>query len=201
MDIVVADLEGVFLPEIWINVAEKTGIDQLKLTTRDISDYDELMSLRLKILREHHLTIHDIEKVIDTLSPLPGALDMLNWIRQRTQIIILSDTFQEFSRPLMAKLDFPTLLCHNLSIDQEGHITDYNLRTKDQKTKTVQALRDLNFRVIAFGDSYNDLGMITSAHEGFFFRPPESLVQEYPDRAAAHDYDQVKELLSNLLQS
>ncbi len=201
MDIVVADLEGVFLPEIWINVAEKTGIDQLKLTTRDISDYDELMTFRLKILREHHLTIHDITKVIDTLSPLPGALDMLDWIRRHTQIIILSDTFQEFAKPLLAKLNFPTLLCHNLSIDAQGQITNYNLRIKDQKTRTVQALRDMNFRVIAFGDSYNDLGMITAAHEGFFFRPPESLEQEYPDRAAAHDYDQVKAMLSNLLQS
>ncbi len=199
MNIVVADLEGVFLPEIWINVAEKTGIDQLKLTTRDISDYDELMTLRLKILREHNLTIHDIQQVIDTLAPLPGALDMLNWIRQRTQIIILSDTFEEFAKPLLAKLNFPTLLCHNLSIDDKGQITDYNLRIKDQKTRTVEAFKALNYRVIAFGDSYNDLGMITAAHEGFFFRPPESLVQEYPDRAAAHDYDQVKAILSNLL--
>ncbi len=201
MDIVVADLEGVFLPEIWINVAQKTGIKKLELTTRDISDYDELMTFRLQLLKENNLKIQDIQQVIDTLEPLPGALDMLNWVRQRSQIIILSDTFEEFARPLLAKLNFPSLLCHNLSIDGEGNITSYNLRIQDQKTKTVQALKDLNYRVIAFGDSYNDLGMITTASEGFFFRPPESLPKEYPDRAVANNYDEAKGLLSNLLTS
>jgi phosphoserine / homoserine phosphotransferase len=162
----------VFLPEIWINVAQKTGIEELKLTTRDISDYNVLMTRRLALLKENKLTIRDIQDVIQTLDPLPGAKDTLDWIRARFQIIILSDTFEEFAKPLMAKLGFPTLLCHSLTIDTRGNITDYNLRIENQKQKAVRALTGLHYQVTAFGDSYNDIDMIQEAHQGFFFRPP-----------------------------
>ena len=143
MNILVADLEGVFLPEIWINVAKKTGIEELKLTTRDISDYDVLMTKRLSLLKENNLKIQDIRDVIATLEPLDGALDILNWIREESQIIILSDTFEEFAKPLMAKLNYPALLCHNLTIDKQGNITDYNIRIENQKKEAVKALNSL----------------------------------------------------------
>jgi phosphoserine/homoserine phosphotransferase len=194
-----ADLEGVFLPEIWINVAEKTGIEELKLTTRDISDYDVLMSRRLAILKENHLKIQDIQAVIATLDPLPGAREALDWIRAKSQFIVLSDTFEEFARPLMAKLGFPTLLCHSLTIDAQGRITDYNLRINDQKKKAVQAFQGLNYHVTAFGDSYNDTGMIQAADQGFFFKPPETVVTEFPDIPVTWNYDELKAMLRSLL--
>ncbi|MCA1784427.1 MAG: bifunctional phosphoserine phosphatase/homoserine phosphotransferase ThrH [Desulfobacteraceae bacterium] len=199
MKMIVADLEGVFLPEIWINVAQKTGIEELKLTTRDISDYDVLMTRRLTILKENHLRIQDIQEVIATLDPLPGAKETLDWIRSRAQIIVLSDTFEEFARPLMAKLGFPTLLCHSLTIDDQGNITNYNLRIDNQKQKAVQAFQKLNFHVIAFGDSYNDIGMIQAADKGFFFKPPETVVTEFPDIPVTRNYDELKAMLHGLL--
>lgn len=196
---IVADLEGVFLPEIWINVAEKTGIDELRLTTRDIKDYDLLMSKRLAILKDNHLRIQDIQQVIATLDPLPGAKEALDWIRARSQFIVLSDTFEEFARPLMAKLGFPTLLCHSLTIDNQGNITDYNLRIDNQKQKAVEAFQGLNFHVIAFGDSYNDIGMIQAADQGFFFKPPETVVTDFPDVPVTRGYDELKAMLHGLL--
>ena len=199
MKMIMADLEGVFLPEIWINVAEKTGIEELKLTTRDISDYDVLMRRRLAILKENHLKIQDIQAVIATLDPLPGAREALDWIRARSQFIILSDTFEEFARPLMVKLGFPTLLCHSLTIDAQGRITDYNLRIKDQKKKAVQAFQGLNYHVTAFGDSYNDTGMIQAADQGFFFKPPETVVTEFPGIPVTRNYDELKSMLRSLL--
>ncbi|CCK80662.1 bifunctional phosphoserine phosphatase/homoserine phosphotransferase ThrH [Desulfobacula toluolica] len=199
MKILVADLEGVFLPEIWINVAQKTGIEELKLTTRDISDYDVLMTKRLTILKEHNLKIQDISEVIATLEPLEGALEMLTWIREQAQIIILSDTFEEFAKPLMAKLNFPTLLCHNLSIDKMGNVTDYNIRIDDQKKRAVKALKELNYEVIAFGDSYNDIGMITQADHGFFFSPPDSVITDYPEIPVTRNYLELKNMISSLL--
>ncbi len=199
MNILVADLEGVFLPEIWINVALKTGIEELKLTTRDISDYDVLMTRRLAILKENKLTIQDIQEVIATLDPLPGARQILDWIRENSQIIILSDTFEEFARPLMAKLGFPALLCHSLTVDGQGNITDYNLRIDNQKAEAVKALKSLNYRVIAFGDSYNDIGMIQEAHQGFFFKPPETVVEDYPHIPVTRDYGELKSMISDLL--
>lgn len=195
MRIIVADLEGVFLPEIWINVAEKTGIEDLRLTTRDISDYDVLMIKRLTLLKENNLKIQDINKVIATLEPLNGALDILNWIREKYQIIILSDTFEEFARPLMAKLNFPALLCHNLSIDNQGNITDYNIRINNQKEKTVKALKKLNYHVTAFGDSYNDIGMIQEAQQGFFFCPPNSVITDYPMIPVTKNYQELKSMI------
>jgi phosphoserine/homoserine phosphotransferase len=199
MKILVADLEGVFLPEIWVNVALKTGIEELKLTTRDISDYDVLMTKRLSILKENKLGIEDISDVISTLEPLDGAKQMLDWIRSRTQIIILSDTFEEFAKPLMAKLGFPALLCHNLTIDAIGNITGYNLRIDNQKARAVKALKALNYQVIAFGDSYNDIGMIQAADHGFFFCPPPSCLTEFPDIPVTHNYAELKIMITSLL--
>jgi len=199
MKILVADLEGVFLPEIWINVAKKTGIEELKLTTRDISDYDVLMTKRLSLLKENNLKIQDIKAVIATLDPLEGALDMLNWIREESQIIILSDTFEEFAKPLMAKLNYPALLCHNLSIDTAGNITDYNIRINHQKKEAVKALKGLNYHVIAFGDSYNDIGMIQEANQGFFFCPPDSVVTDFPEIPITKNYTELKTMISRLL--
>ncbi|NWH04317.1 bifunctional phosphoserine phosphatase/homoserine phosphotransferase ThrH [Desulfobacter latus] len=199
MKIVVADLEGVFLPEIWINVAKKTGIDELKLTTRDISDYDVLMTKRLSILDAHNLTLTDIQDVIATLDPLDGAKQTLDWIRKQTQIIILSDTFEEFAGPLMEKLGFPALLCHNLTVNASNRITGYNLRIDNQKARAVKALQGLNYHVIAFGDSYNDTGMILAADQGFFFKPPESITRDFPDIPITRSYDELKVMLSNLL--
>jgi len=201
MKILVADLEGVFLPEIWINVALKTGIEELKLTTRDISDYDVLMSKRLGILEENNLTLKDIQDVIATLDPLEGAKEMLDWIRSQNQIIILSDTFEEFAGPLMAKLGYPALLCHNLTVDGQGKIVDYNLRIDDQKKKAVQALQGLNYHVIAFGDSYNDIGMIQAADQGFFFKPPESCTTDYPQVPVTQNYDELKTMITQALNA
>ncbi len=200
MQIVVADLEGVFLPEIWINVAKKTGIEELKLTTRDISDYDILMSRRLAILKENNLKIDDIKIVIASLEPLEGALEVLNWIRRETQIILLSDTFEEFAKPLMPKLNYPTLLCHTLTIEEQGDITDYNIRIKNQKKKAVEALMKLNYNVIAFGDSYNDIKMIQEADSGFFFRPPDSVVMDFPEIPVTRDYTELKAMIKTLLK-
>ncbi|MFN2358228.1 MAG: bifunctional phosphoserine phosphatase/homoserine phosphotransferase ThrH [Desulfotignum sp.] len=199
MHILVADLEGVFLPEIWINVALKTGIEELKLTTRDISDYNVLMTRRLALLKENKLTIQDIQDVIQTLDPLPGAKETLDWIRARFQIIILSDTFEEFAKPLMAKLGFPTLLCHSLTIDVRGNITDYNLRIENQKQKAVQALKGLHYQVTAFGDSYNDIAMIQEAHQGFFFKPPASVITDFPAIPVTRNYDELKAMIESLL--
>lgn len=199
MKILVADLEGVFLPEIWINVALKTGIEELKLTTRDISDYDVLMTKRLSLLKENNLKIQDIKNVIATLDPLEGAVDILDWIREESQIIILSDTFEEFAKPLMKKLGFPALLCHNLTIDPEGNIVDYNIRINDQKKEAVKALQTLNYHVIGFGDSYNDTGMILQADQGFFFDPPESVVTDFPDVPVTRGYGELKTMIAKLL--
>ncbi len=201
MKILVADVEGVFLPEIWINVAKKTGIEELKLTTRDISDYDVLMTKRLSLLKENNLKIEDIKDVIATLEPLEGALDILNWIRRESQIILLSDTFEEFAKPLMAKLNDPVLLCHSLTIDEQGNITNYNLRIDNQKKQAVKALKGLNYNVIGFGDSYNDIGMIQEADQGFFFNPPDSVITDFPDIPVTKNYQELKTMIGSLLKS
>ena len=199
MKILVADLEGVFVPEIWISVAKKTGIEKLKLTTRDISDYDLLMTKRLSILKENNLKIEDIKDVIASLEPLEGALDILNWIRKESQIILLSDTFEEFAKPLMKKLNYPTLFCHNLTIDQQSNITNYNIRINDQKKKAVKALKRLNYHVIAFGDSYNDIKMIQKASKGFFFKPPDSVLADFPEIPVTNTYLELKTMIKTLL--
>ena len=191
------DLEGVLLPEIWVKFAEKTGIEELKITTREIPDYDQLMRIRLKILREQNLTIDDIQNVIATLSPLEGAYDFLNWLKSEFQVIILSDTYYEFIGPLMKQLDYPTVFCHSLVIDNNGLITDYKLRQSDQKTKAVKSLQSLNFKVISAGDSYNDTGMLQQADAGILFCPPDKVIKDFPQFPVARDYSEFKALLSS----
>ena len=199
MHIVCADLEGVFVPEIWINVAEKTGIEELRLTTRDISDYDVLMKKRLSILEANDLKLSDITRVIDTMEPLPGAVDFVDWLRSRTQIIILSDTFTQFAGPLMKKLGWPTLFCHSLSVNADGYVTDYVLRQKDSKEKAVRALKQLNFNVLALGDSYNDISMLKSADKGILFRPPYSVVEAFQELEVTRTYDDLKTIIQKIL--
>lgn len=185
------DLEGVLVPEIWIAFAEKTGIEKLRLTTRDIPDYDQLMRGRLKILDEHKLKLSDIQAVIRTITPLEGAGKFLDWLRTEFQVIILSDTFYEFAGPLMAQLGYPTLFCNFLETDNTGRIVNYRLRQKDGKTKAVQALKSLNFQAIAAGDSYNDTGMLKIADAGIFFNPPSSIVKEFPQFKVTTNYDEL----------
>ncbi len=198
MMITCLDLEGVLVPEIWIGVAERSGIDALRLTTRDIADYDELMQHRLAILREHGLKIDYIQSVIDELSPLDGAIDFLQWLRSRSQVVILSDTFYEFAQPLMKQLGWPTLFCHRLQIDIQGQITGYRLRQADPKRHAVRALRSLNFQIVAAGDSYNDLSMLTEADAGILFNPPDSLVADYPQFPVTTDYTMLSDAILNV---
>ena len=188
------DLEGVLLPEIWIAFAEKTGIEELRLTTRDVPDYDQLMVGRLKILKENKLKLIDIENVIKTLAPLEGAKGFLDWLKSEFQVIILSDTFYQFARPLMGSLDYPTLFCHELITDNKGEIKGYRLRQPDGKTKAVSALKGLNFQVIAAGDSYNDIGMLKEADAGILFCPPENVIEEFPQFPVSRDYTEFKEI-------
>lgn len=190
--IVTLDLEGVLVPEIWIAVAEKTGIEALKRTTRDEPDYDVLMRGRLAILKEHGLKLSDIQAVIDTLSPMEGAKAFLDELRQITQVIILSDTFGEFAQPLMRQLGWPTILCHQLEIAEDGMIRNYQLRQPNQKQHAVAALKSLNYKVIAAGDSFNDTTMLGEADVGFFFHAPDSIKAQFPHFAA---YDQYADLL------
>lgn len=198
--IVTLDLEGVLVPEIWIAVSEKTGIEQLKLTTRDIPDYDELMRGRLKILAERKLTLSDIREVIGTLAPLAGAKEFLDELRTLTQVIILSDTFEEFAQPLMRQLDWPTLLCHQLVVEGD-RVVDYRLRQPDQKRKAVAAFRQLNYRVISAGDSFNDTTMLAEADHGFLFHAPESIERQFPQFPAKKTYDELMAAIREVLAS
>ena len=189
------DLEGVLLPEIWIKFAEKSGIDELKITTRNIPDYSTLMQKRLQILKVNKLKIDDIRDVIDTLEPLEGAKEFLGWLKTEFQVIILSDTFYEFSGPLIKQLGNPTLFCHQLIIDKNGNIIDFKLRQTDQKTKAVKALQGLNFKVVSAGDSYNDIGMLQQANSGILFCPPENVIKEFPQFPIAKNYSDFQALL------
>ncbi|MGK0290532.1 MAG: phosphoserine/homoserine phosphotransferase [bacterium] len=195
------DLEGVLVPEIWIKVAEKTGIEDLKLTTRDISDYNVLMKKRLSILDENKLTLNDIQEVIATIDPIPGAVEFVEWLRRESQLIILSDTFSEFAAPLMEKLNMPTIFCHSLEVDKNSRIVDYSLRIDDPKRRAIQAFHGLNFKTIAAGDSYNDITMIKEAHHGAFFKPPERVVTEFPEFPVAYEYDDLKKIFEGFFQS
>jgi phosphoserine/homoserine phosphotransferase len=192
MEIACLDLEGVLVPEIWIGFAEKTGIDELASTTRDIPDYDVLMKQRLTLLDQHGLGLPDIQEVISTMAPMPGAKEFIDWLKERFQIIILSDTFYEFSQPLMRQLDFPTLFCHRLVADENGRIVDYKLRQKDPKRQSVKALHGLNFRVIASGDSYNDTTMLEEADAGILFRAPANVIEEFPQYPAVESYEELR---------
>ncbi len=201
MHIVCLDLEGILIPEIWVAFAEKTGIDGFRRTTRDEPDYDALMRYRLDLLRKTDFRIDDFQEVIDTLDPLPGALPFLQTLQQQSRVIILSDTFEEFVQPLMAKLGFPTLFCHNLDIDPNGTIAGYRLRQTDQKRKAVEAFQALNFQVAAVGDSFNDLSMLQAADAPFFLNPAPAAVEKAPAIARFSDYPELLEKLENQLES
>jgi phosphoserine/homoserine phosphotransferase len=200
MYIVCADLEGIFTPEIWINFAEITGIDELRLTTRDISDYNVLMKKRLAILEENNLKLDDIQAVIKKMEPIEGALDFLNWLRSLVEVIIVSDTYVEFAGPLMQKLDRPTLFCNTLAVNGEGSITGYNLRQQDGKKKVVLALKSLNYQVIAIGDSYNDITMLQAADHRILYRPPVNVKEEYAEFPVAFTYAELKEGLLKIME-
>ena len=191
MQIVCLDLEGVLVPEIWVNVAEHTGVDALRATTRDIPDYDVLMRQRLRILDEHNLKLADIQEVIAGMGPMAGACEFLDQLRENFQVIILSDTFYEFAAPLMKQLGHPTLLCHHLGIDDEGRVADYHVRMPDQKREAVKALRQFNFKVIAAGDSYNDTSMLSEAHAGILFSPPQNVIDEFPQFPVTTTYNEL----------
>lgn len=199
MQILCLDLEGVLVPEIWIGVAERTGIEELRLTTRDEPDYDKLMRRRLAILAREGLGIADIHAVIGAMDPLPGAREFLDWARERMQVLILSDTFYEFAKPLMRKLGWPTLFCHSLVIDARGRVVDYRLRQRDQKRHAVEALRGLRFHVVAAGDSYNDTAMLAAAHAGILFRPPENVIREFPHFPVTTSYDELRAAVERAL--
>jgi phosphoserine / homoserine phosphotransferase len=190
------DLEGVLVPEIWINVAHKTGIDELQMTTREMPDYDALMTRRLAILDQHKLTIHDIQGVIEEMGPLDGANDFVAWLRERCQLIILSDTFYQFAQPLMRRLRFPTLFCNQLEIDHTGRIVHYHMRMQNQKKHSVSALKSLNFHVLAAGDAYNDTAMLGEADAGFFFCPPDHLPKEFPQFPVTKTYEELQARLA-----
>ncbi|CAM3532259.1 bifunctional phosphoserine phosphatase/homoserine phosphotransferase ThrH [Parendozoicomonas haliclonae] len=192
MEIACLDLEGVLVPEIWIRFAEQTGIEELKATTRDIPDYDELMSMRLSLLEQHGLGIKEIQAVIAEMAPIPGARSFVDWLRENFQVVILSDTFYEFAQPLMRQLGFPTLLCHKLEIDNNGKVTNYKIRQPDPKRCSVKAFHSLNYRVIAAGDSYNDTTMLAEAEAGILFKAPDNVITEFPQFPAVHTYEELK---------
>ncbi len=197
--LIASDLEGVLVPEIWIAVAEKTGIERLRLTTRDIPDYDVLMRGRIQILRDHGLRLADIQDVIATIDPLPGALDFLIWVRAHMQLVILSDTFYEFAAPLMHKLGYPTLFCNMLEVDENDQIAGYQLRQEHGKRLSVAAFRSLEFRVLAVGDSYNDTAMLAAADTGILFRPPDQIVAEFPQFPVLREYDELRAYIQKVL--
>ena len=190
------DLEGVLVPEIWIGVADKTGIKELRATTRDIPDYSELMRMRLDVCDQNGLTLQDINEVISKMLPLEGAEEFLSWLREKFQVVILSDTFYQFAYPLMKQLNFPALFCHNLDVDDSGRITDFKLRIKDQKKQAVKAFHSLGFQVIAAGDSYNDIPMLSEADKGILFCPPQNVIDEFSQFLITKDYTELRAAFS-----
>jgi phosphoserine/homoserine phosphotransferase len=186
------DLEGVLVPEIWINVAEATGIEALRITTRDEPDYDKLMRNRIAILEQHELKLADIQAVIRRMGPLEGAREFIAWLRSRYQVVILSDTFYEFAAPLMEQLDHPCLFCNSLIVDEQNRVRDYRLRIRDGKRKAVMAFKLLNFEVVAAGDSYNDITMLSEADSGILFRPSDTVVRDHPQFPVTRTYDELR---------
>ncbi len=197
MRVVCLDLEGVLVPEIWISFSEATKIEELRLTTRDVPDYDALMKRRIGILERHNLKLADIQRVIEAMEPLEGALDFLNVLREKTQVILLSDTFDQFAKPLMKKLGWPTLFCNTLVVNDAGAVADYRLRQKDGKKHAVEGLKRMGFSVTAAGDSYNDVTMLQAADRGFFFRPPETILKEFPHIPVAYDFEKLRKYILN----
>ena len=199
MNVVCLDMEGVLVPEIWIAFAKETGIPELKLTTRDEPDYDKLMQYRIKILKEHNLGLNEIQAVIKKIDLMPGAKEFLDKLRKITQVIILSDTFEQFATPLMEKLDWPTIFCNTLEIAPNGEITGYKMRCEKSKLTTVKALQSMGFDTIASGDSFNDLGMITNSKAGFLFKSTDKIKADYPDIPAFEEYDDLLNAIKNAL--
>ena len=199
MTIATLDLEGVLIPEIWIAFAEASGIPELRITTRDEPDYDKLMKYRLDILDKRGIRLADISKIISTLEPLEGAREFMQWLRSRTRVVILSDTFEQFAAPLMPKLDYPSLFCHELVIAADGKVADYKLRMGDQKRKAVEAFKSLNFKVVSAGDSYNDLSMLRAADRAVLYRPTERFAAENSDLPVATNYAELKSAFSKFL--
>jgi len=193
VEIACLDLEGVLVPEIWIAFAEKTGIEELKKTTRDEPDYDVLMQYRLDLLRQHNLGLNEIQEVIATLSPLDGAADFVNWLRERFQVVILSDTFYEFASPLMKQLGYPTLLCHKLETDDSGNVVNYRLRQANPKRQAIVGFKSMYYRTIAAGDSYNDTTMLAEADAGILFHAPDNVIKEFPQFPAVHTFADLKQ--------
>ncbi len=192
MHIVCLDLEGVLVPEIWIEFSKRTGIAELSRTTRDEPDYDKLMRARLALLEKHKLGLPDIQAVIEGMGPLPGAREFLDWLRSEYQLVILSDTFSEFAQPLMRQLGWPTLFCHELEVAANGFVRNYRLRLRDHKKLSVAKFRELNFHTIAAGDSYNDTAMLAEAHAGILFRPPQNVIDEFPQFPVTRNYAELK---------
>ena len=192
MQLVCLDLEGVLVPEIWIEFSERTGIPELRRTTRDEPDYDKLMKYRLALLEKHKLGLPDIQKVIADMGPLPGAREFVAWLRERYQLVILSDTFYEFAMPLMQQLGYPTLFCHRLEADGRGFLVNYHLRMPNQKKEAVKRFKEINFKVIAGGDSYNDTAMLAEAHAGILFHPPENVIREFPQFPVCMNYEEFR---------
>ncbi len=197
--IVAMDLEGVLVPEIWIAFAEKTGIPELRLTTRDVADYDELMRHRLAILKQHDLRLKDIQEVIAQMTPLPGAVEYMRWLTPKLPNVILSDTFYQFASPLMRQLDYPTLVCNTLTVDSEGHVVGYNLRQQNGKRHAALAFKQMNLKVIAMGDSFNDTAMLQEADLGILFRPSDKVRQQFPQFPVVTEYAQVQQLIENFI--
>lgn len=197
--LVASDLEGVFLPEIWIAVAERTGLPDLRLTTRDVPDYDQLMRYRMAILERERLTLADIQSVISNMEPLPGAVDFLDWLRCHAQVVIITDSFYEFVTPFLARLHYPTLFAHSLQVDGRGMLAGYRLRTDDGKRKAATAFRELGFFTVGVGDSYNDTRMLAAADRGILYRPPANVSAEFPEFPVASDYAQLRRLLESAL--
>ena len=193
MEIACLDLEGVLIPEIWIAFAEKTGIEELKRTTRDEPDYDILMNYRLDLLRQHGLGLNEIQEVIATLKPLDGALDFVNWLRERFQVVILSDTFYDFASPFMKQLGYPTLLCHKLEADENGTLVNYHMRQANPKRQAIVGFKSMYYRTIAAGDSYNDTTMLAEADAGILFHAPDNVIAEFPQFPAVHTFDDLKQ--------
>lgn len=192
MKIACLDFEGVLVPEIWVNLAEQTNIDELRVTTRDIADYDELMRFRLDLMAKHGLSYEDLNKAAEKLEPLPGALEFLVWLRSNYQVAIISDTFYELAGPLLSKLDNPMTLCHRLTVGSDGNIIDYRLRQVDPKRHCVKAFQSLGYEIVAAGDSYNDISMLEQAENGILFQPSEKVVNDFPDFPVALNYEELK---------
>ena len=199
MNVVCLDMEGVLVPEIWIAFAEETGIPELKRTTRDESDYDKLMKYRIGILKEHGLGLKEIQSVIEKIDPLPGAKEFLDELRSITQVIILSDTFEQFATPLMKKLNWPTIFCNTLEVAEDGSITGYRMRVEKSKLSTVKALQSIGFETIAAGDSFNDLAMIEASRAGFLFRSTEQIMKDHPELPAFEEYKDFLEAIKKAL--